>query len=273
MKNKDVFDFDYYKEFLNYLVGGPGKRTGKRQEMAKACDCNTAFVSQVLNGNGHLSLEQGQKIFKHFRLSKEEGHYFLLLIQRARAGTTELKRYFDEQLTEIQNRRLHLKERLKLESKITKEDQARYYSRWYYSSIHSLVSIPELQTKEKLAEYLGLPIATIAEGLTFLVESGLVTYENGRYTSGKLQIHLEKESYHIGKHHSNWRMRAIASLDRDTSEDIHYSAVLTCKKKGIEEIRQRLVSEIKGIVETVSQSPSPDEEGCALVIDLFGLRS
>ncbi len=273
MREKEVFDFTDYKSFLEFLVGGRGTRTGKRLQLAKACQCNTTYISQVINGNGQLSLEQAYRVIKFAKFTQEEGHYFLLLVHRARAGSHDLKKYYEEQLTNILQKRLSLKERLQIRAEINPEAEARYYSQWYFAAIHSALAIPSLRTKASLAKFFLLPPSTVSEVLDFLLRYQLAKYENGKYEIGQLQIHLKKDSANIGKHHSNWRMRAISSLERESKEDVHYSGIFTCNLKTLEQIKQKIVKEIKSSVELVTESPSPDEKIYSFVIDFFNLEA
>jgi hypothetical protein len=45
-------------------------------KMAKAAGCHTAFISQVLNGSLHLSLEQAARLNSFFQHTKDEARFF-----------------------------------------------------------------------------------------------------------------------------------------------------------------------------------------------------
>src|SRR6185437_2114301 len=96
-----VFDFRSYKEFLFWYVDGASKSRGARTQLAAHAGCQSAYISQVLNGAAHLSLEQAEKISRGIGQTSEEGTYFLLLIQHDRAGTPSLKSHFSNQIQEI----------------------------------------------------------------------------------------------------------------------------------------------------------------------------
>ena len=268
---KLVFEFSDYKDFLNHIVGGAGRRTGHRAMLSKACGCNTAYISQVLNGANHLSLEQSQRANRYLKNTKEEAHYFLLLVQKARAGNHELKSYFNEQIESIKSQRLNLKNRMQMKS-MTTENQAIYYSHWYFAAIHVALAIPHLQTKSEIAVFFNLPQEKVGEVLEFLSTTGLARYETGKWLVGSVQIHLGSDSPHISKHHSNWRNQAIVSFDRSLNEDLHYSAAITLSKKALTEMRKYLVEHLRNSIEIVTKSIDPDYECYALNLDLFNLK-
>src|SRR3989344_6270394 len=101
MSSVSVFDFSDYKEFLRAWIDEKGhKGRGLKTKLAQAIGCNSTYVAHILHGKSHLSLEQGEAAARFKGLDTKEKHYFLLLIQLGRAGTVELRRYFETQRTE-----------------------------------------------------------------------------------------------------------------------------------------------------------------------------
>jgi len=268
MKNS-IFDYQDYKTFLNDIMGL--KPRGHRSRLAEALRCHTAYITLVLSGNAHLSLEQAELANQFLGHSEEESHFFILLVQLGRAGTTSLQNYFQNQLKAVSNKRLELKNRLQFKKTLSAEDQSIYYSSWHYAAVHILLSIPALRTKDALAHYLRLPSKKIAEVLDFLVKAGLVeTKDDQSYVIGTTHIHLPHDSPMISKHHSNWRMRAIESFDSEALTDLHYSSVVTMSKKDGAKIRAILIKAIEDVRSVVKDSP--EEEGFCYTLDLFPLR-
>ena len=72
---------------------------------------------------------------------------FLLLVQHARAGTHSLRAHFKRAISTAQEERLNLQKRVGVKQTLSKEDQATYYSLWYYAAVHVMTGIPSLQTK------------------------------------------------------------------------------------------------------------------------------
>lgn len=265
-----LFYFNEYRAYLRDRSGKPGTRQGHRSAMAKAIKCHSSYLTKVLNYEAHVSLEQAYRFNAYFNHSPEESHFFLLLVQKGRAGTKDLEQYFGKQLQEISQRRLLIRERIDIKKTLSSEDQATYYANWYYAAIHVALTIPELRTKEALVNYFGLHVSKVVEALEFLTSVGLVTEKAGTYQVGEVQIHLGSQSQHIGRHHTNWRTQAIASFDREASSDLHYSAVVSVSKADAIKVKDTLIEAVKNTTRFISKSK--EEEVFSFVIDFFGLK-
>ena len=97
LDRKQVFRSTHYREFFEHccaLPGGKGKKHGIVQELAEALNCHPTFVSQVLKGKSELSVEQALSFAQHFSLDEEETHFFVLLVEKSRAGNSTTRSYF-----------------------------------------------------------------------------------------------------------------------------------------------------------------------------------
>ena len=142
MKNS-VFDYDDYKDYVRDALDARAEnKRGERSRLASFVGCHTAYVSQVLNGAAHFSLEQAEKINHFLGHGKEQSLFFLFLIQLARAGTPSLRKVFEEQLRALKEKQFVLKDRLQFNKTLSREDQATFYSSWHYGAAHVLVSVP-----------------------------------------------------------------------------------------------------------------------------------
>ena len=271
MKRKEsVFDFRDYKAFLAFHMaqmprGGPGFRS----ELAKALSCQTAYISQVLNGPANFSLEQGALINRLIGHSREESRFFLLILEYARAGSRELKTHFQELIEEAIDRHLNLKERFKVQERLSESDQLTYYSDWRFAAVHMLVSIPKFDGPERICEAVDLSLVVVRSTLEFLTRTGLVINEGGKYRLGASRLHLGKDSPLIGRHHANWRVQALKSLDRGTEGDLHYTSIVSLSRKDVVEIKKRLIQTIEDYNAVVKDSY--EEAAFCLNVDFFGL--
>lgn len=269
MKNT-VYDFKNYKDYLSHAITRmPSKGRGFKSRIAAAARCQSAYVSQVLKGQAHFSLEQGHAINRLLGHTSEEAHYFLLLLQYARAGTADLRSYFQEQIRQTIERRLTLKHRLGVKQVLSLEDQAQYYSAWYYAAIHVLLTIPHCQSKEAVAKSLAMPLAQVSKVIQFLESIGLIEAKGAIYQPGPSRIHLANDSPLISKHHTNWRMKCIASLEHERPEDLHYSSVISLSIEDISQIKSMLVEAIEKIKSVVKESK--EEELFSFDLDFFKL--
>ena len=264
-----VFDFSDYKAYLR-AIAGVGQRKGLRLKMAQAANCQPTYVSLVLNGNSDFSLEQARLISDFLGHSKDEQHFFLLLVQKGRAGSKKLEAYFQEQIEQLLRQRLIFTQRLGKEHTLTEIQQAKYYSSWIYGAVHIALSIPALQNKKTLSQFLQLPTGKIAEAVEFLVQTGLVAERDGKYEFGPVQVRLGNDSANIIKHHTHWRQRAVESLERETERDLHYSGVFSLSSADAIRVKSLLLDQIKECQAVIR--PSREEELYCFGVDFFDLR-
>jgi len=270
--NAEVFEYENYKVYLNDRLDNPGRGGGRgcRTKLSKAIGCQTAYTAQVLRGAAHFSLEQGEGINEFLGHTDEEGHFFLLLIQRERAGTKKLQNRFEQQMKGIREKRLLLSNRLKVSHSLEIKDQVTYYSAWYFAAIHALVSIPKFRNITEIAKHLNLDVKKVREVADFLVAAGLLVYESPKGSTlivGRRSIHLGADSPLIAKHHTNWRLQALRALERSEPENLHYSSAISVSEADAARIREILVKTIEMIKPIIRESK--EETVQCLSFDLF----
>lgn len=267
---KTLFEYSDYKSYLTTILTAGKARSGLRAKLAAHLGCQTAHISQVLNGASHFSVEQAFRISPFLGHDREESHFFFLMVNKDRAGTKELQAYYQTQLDEILKRRSLIKNRVNVTKEVPQQQQSRYYSSWHYLAIHMALSIPELQTKESLADYFRLPLLLVAEALEFLTSAGLAQASGGRYTIGPFHVHIGHDTDNINKHHSNWRVQAMDSLMRPGSQDLHYSVVYSLSRKDAEKIKERIIAMIRENLDDIA--PSKEEVLYCSAIDFFEMK-
>ena len=269
MDNKSVFKYRDYKDYLLARTGKAGTRTGFRSRLAVSAGCNTAYVSQVLNGGAHFSIEQAERLSDPLDHTEDEAHFFLLLVQLARAGTSPLKKYFESQVDKILDQRLNIQKRLGVKRDLSPADQAVYYSAWHYAAIHVALTIPQLNQAEALSKYFDIPLKKVRRVLEFFVSTGLASEKGGRYFPGEIYIHLSQDSENILRHHTNWRLQAINSIARDATEDVHYAAAVTLSRKDAFKVKDLIIENLKNMNKLISDSK--EEEVYCFTTDFFHL--
>ncbi|MCM2279538.1 MAG: TIGR02147 family protein [Oligoflexia bacterium] len=271
MKSRDtVFDFKDYKEYLSFkLEERAALEKGQRIRLAAKLNCKPSFISQVLSGPLDLSPEHAQSANEFLGHSNAEAKFFLALVLHARAGTPSLRKHYQEEIQVLRGEHLLVINRVEFKRTLNEMEQARYYSAWHYAAIHVLVSINRLRTAEKIAVALSLPLRTVNETVEFLVEIGLLNQRDGELSQGETSLFLGADSPYIARHHLNWRLQAIRSLDRIQDIDLHYSGVVTLSREDVDRIREILVKAIQKVRQTVTQSK--DETLYSYTLDFFGL--
>ncbi len=268
MQEKSLFNYDDYKKYLNDYFDSKQTSRGNRSAMARAIDCQTAYVSSVLRGVNHFTPEQAEAINIHIGHSEAESDYFFLLLQFQRAGTEALKRRIKKQIEKIRQERFNLKKRLQVSQSLSFSDQAKYYSEWYFSAVHTLSSIPGFQNITSIATYLNLDTSLVAEIIDFLLSSGLLESVKHEFRIGKTHIHLGSDSPLISKHHINWRLQAMQKLSlRTAADNLHYSSTVTLSQADVVRIKEMIIQLIKNSKEIIRKSP--EETLQCFAIDFF----
>lgn len=264
---KELYEYQDYKTFLTSRLGASGTRKGGRSSLAKHLRCQTAYVSQILNGSAHLSLEQAYGTADFLGLDPQATEYLILLVSKSRAGTKVLADFYRRKIKEILQNRHNIQRRINVGHVLSEENKMIYYSMWYYAAIHMLISIPKYQTPSTLADHLALPVKVVNKVLEFLNRTGLANLQGGRYSVGPTHIHLEADSMHLLRHHMNLRNRAQVSLDRQATDDLHYSVVMTMSEETAGKLKDRIIETIALNLKEIKDSP--DEVAICNVIDFF----
>lgn len=268
-----VFDFTDYKAYIHkrtQKMGGLAR--GFQSRMAEVIGCQKSFVTKVLakESKADFSLEQAEKLNPLLEHTQEEADFFLLLVQLGRAGTAGLREHVRNQMKYALNRRLQVKDKTQSKNVLSPEDHMQYYSAWYYGAIRVAVSVPQLQTPEALAKRFQLPLATVKGALQFLLSRGLVEKKGDHYAhASQSQLQVSSEHHMVNRHHANWRMRALSSLDKESSTDLHYSYVVTLSESDALRIRSILVKTLEDVMRRAT--PSKEESIYSFCLDYFEL--
>jgi len=132
-----------------------------------------------------------------------------------------------------------------------------------------LLTVPEFRHREKIASRLNLPLEKVGEILEFLLTRGLVSEVRGELAVTKTVMHLGNDSSMIAKHHSNWRIKAIASLDSEAATDLHYSSAVSLSREDALELKKMMIAHLEKIRAVVKDSPA--EEVFSVGLDFFRL--
>ena len=98
---------------------------------------------------------------------------------------------------------------------------------------------------------------------------GLLIQEGGRYKIGHARTHLGTKSPLLKLHHHNWRLQAMKSIDRLSSNDLHFSSVFSMSQNDAQEIREELVELLERF--NKKAMASPEEVARVLNVDFFAL--
>lgn len=269
-QNISVYDFTNYKQYLAKKIQSDAAKTkGLKNKIAEHIGCQPSYLSQVLNGKPHFTLEQALRLSQFLAHQKHESKYFSILIQYARAGTEDLRQFFREQLIELRESRFDLKKRLESSTGVPLEMQHIYYSTWYYAAIHVMLSIPEKQDPHVISQSLHLPLEIVLEAIEFLEEAGLITKTKSGFEFTQRRLHLEGNSTFIQRHHINWRSQALQSVEKNLQTDLHYSNVVAIAEDDFQKIKEQFITAIEKARAIIK--PSPEEALYVMTVDVFAL--
>lgn len=105
-----VYDFSNYRDYVIHRVQNmPRRGRGEFRKMSLALGMHTSSVSQVFKGQKQLTLEQGALLASYLGLNELEADYLLNLIEKERAGNSDLKERIKRRLHKIKEQAFVLK--------------------------------------------------------------------------------------------------------------------------------------------------------------------
>lgn len=265
----NVFEHNDYKACINQWIREQ-KRGGHGQlrQMALYLRVNSVVMSQIFRGQRDLNMEQALGVAKYVGLTEMERDFFLLLVQRARAGTHDLKQVFEQQIEALRLAAQALKNRVKYQ-KFADEERATFYSHWYYSAIRLGVSIPRLSSLSAIADHLNLDRNLVAGVVEFLLKNKLILQKGDHFELGPQVTHVGHDSPFVKRHHANWRLKALQTMENSTgpSSSLHYTGPMALSEEAAAKIRKLLIELVEKSTRLASQSSS--ETLSCLCIDWF----
>src|SRR6185312_5178388 len=133
-----------YQTYLrSYMKTLPKNGRGEVNRMASYIRVHSSLISQILSGAKDFSLEQAYEMTAYLALNSIEADYFILLVQKARAGTHTLQKYFQRKLDVIKNQSLEISKRIPQDRTLSDFERSVFYSSWLYIAIWLFTSIGE----------------------------------------------------------------------------------------------------------------------------------
>ena len=99
MDTKRLFEFQDYRKYLEFEVRNLlGRQRGVKTRIAQMASIHNSYLTKILAGQVHLTLEQAFKVSKFLNHSHEQRKYFLFLVLKDRSDIPELKDFFELEL-------------------------------------------------------------------------------------------------------------------------------------------------------------------------------
>lgn len=263
----DIFKYDNYKDLINeLLIFQPNKGRGQYKRISEYLNVSSVLISQIFKGNKEISVEQGLKLCDYFNFIDLEKKFFITLINQNRAGTFELKKFYDKELTSIRKQAKLIVNRVKHKNILTEEDKATFYSDWKYSGMRLACDLEEVINISNLSNKFKINEEDIKSILEFLLSRGLVNSHNGNLEIGPSSTHISKSSPLVKNHHRNWRLKALEALDNLCEDEIMYTAPMCTSKEVFKNLNAKILKLIDEFVKEASEADG--EELYYLNIDL-----
>ena len=263
----DIFKELDYKQLINNLIKSrPNNGRGEFKRIAEYLGVSSVLISQIFKGEKYISIEQGHKLAGYFGFIEIEQKFLLNLISYSRAGTFELKKFYEKELNEIRKKSKLIVNRVKHQNILGEKEKAIFYSDWKYSAIRLACDLDEIKTNKDLSLKFKLDETIIKKHTDFLIENGLIYVESGVFKLGPSSTHISKDSAFVTGHHRNWRLKSIETSDQLDEKEILYTAPMCVSKEVFNKLNENLLHFIDQFVSDASSSKG--EELYYLNIDL-----
>lgn len=262
-----VFDYSDYRVYLIERINENRIYRGYRAQIAEAAGCKKSFISQVLNSSVHLTPDHAAGLTGFWKMEPSEANYFIDLVLYARSGSPSLRKIIKERLDKAKLQQTELSERLQWKTISDPLIQQTYFSSWYWSAIHIIVSVSKFSTTQSIAERLRLSISLVENTLKTLSNWKLIESTPQGWKVLENKIHLGRSASMNEMNHMNWRQRAIENLQKQDSSSLHYSLVFAISHKDYDELREMIMHFLEEAHKKIE--PSPCEEIAAFTFDLF----
>lgn len=267
-----IFNYLSYKEFISsYFNSLPKNGRGQYKRLSEFLGVSTVIVSQTLKGEREFSSENAFKTTQFLNLNPLETKYFLKLVEYQKAGHHELKKFFQDELKQLQKESKKVKSSYSSFEELKDEDKFKFYSDRFYSSIRMASSLPHLNSTDDFASYFKISKEKAENIISFLVKTKLCIKKDGNITMGPQHTFVSANSPFIKNHHKNWRLYSIQKIDNFNIEnELMYTAPMSLSKDDFIKLRSNLLKVIEDTVKLVG--PSKEEMVACLNIDLLHLK-
>jgi hypothetical protein len=263
-----VFECLGYRDWIDiWLKSRPKQGHGELSKIARQLDVNSTLISQVLAGSRDFSLEQGHALCRYFAFNHLETRYFMLMLQAERAGTKDLRAYFESELKEIKVQAGHVKNRIETDTEISDTDKSFIVSTWRPGALLVFTGKEGGVTLDEIVDALKIEKEIARVLAEKLVEIGLISQNEGRFKTGLKRLHIPKGSSFLLRHYTNWRLKAIDRSENLSDDEVMYTSVSSIAASDVPKFKEKMLTWISEYAKSVSESPA--EEVVCLNLDFF----
>lgn len=263
-----IFDFEKYRDLMEFQIEKSGNTRGYKSRLAAAADSQSSHISQVLSGSTHLTVEQAYGITRFWHFDNDATTFFINLVQRERSSNLEFTEYLTREIQKLRSKKNRLSDNINSRATISNPEGSRYYASWIYPAIHMLVTIPRYGSINALVAKLKIPEETVEKVVTDLVNMGLLTRDGSHLSVSQSNIHIESDSPWNISYHNIWRNVANQKMQQGmSSQNVHFTTLYSLSETDCKKLRAMVLDFIHSTRELVL--PSREEKIVGFTCDLF----
>ena len=226
------------------------------------------FLKLVMDGKRNLGTENIHRFAKALKLTREENHFFEVLVHFAQASSAEEKNLYYDRIA---------RSKKYTDIRPLEVQQYAYFSHWHFVALRELVSLQNFQEdpgwiNRKLR--LKLHPEEIKKAIRILLELGLLE----RNAQGRLQQSVQKitttpemGALTVVNFHREMIRKASESLESSSAPQRNISALtIGISKRQFEKIRDRL-DQFRREIHAISSEEDPKECVYQLNLQFFNL--
>lgn len=259
MNRPSVYD---YLDYRSYLIDMFHYRKADAPHFSYRYFSNKAgfgspnFLQLVVKGRRNLTNASIAKIARGFDLKKKEREFFEYLVFMNQATVHDEKNHYYRKMISLAGYR---------SIATINKDQYEYFSKWYYPVIRELLPLgEEVATPEKIATKLNPKITPkqAVSALQLLEKLNLIKKNpkgGWKQIDGDISTGPEIKSMAVANFHKEMLQLSIASIDRFHASQRDTSGLtLSIRREKLQEMKARLVSFRKELMELASLEEKPD---------------
>lgn len=248
-----LFEFKNYKDFVKERIKKmPSGGRGQFRKMALYLEIHPVVVTQVFNGDRDLTLEQAAGLTRFFSMSDLESEFFISLVELNRAGNEALREILKKRIEKLREKSEQMESRVPKNVELSEEAKAIFYSAWYYSGARLASGLEKNFSIDDIAKSINVDRAKVSQAIEFLLQEKLCVMADGKITEGPQFTYLKGDSPFIVKHHTNWRLKAINTMERTKSnKELFFTLPMSLSEELTGKIRTQLVNLVEDITKNV----------------------
>lgn len=253
-----LFTVKDYRSFISEKISENKAIRGYQTRLSEAAGVHSSYISRVINSHIHLTTDQAANLAEFWRLDPEETDYFIDLVLLERSSSATLKTRIQQRLGVIHHNRQQLARRFSHARPMDERNADIYFSAWYFSAIHILITIPQYRTVRAIAKRLRLSEALVNEALEILSSIGLARYSQSQWIALQNDIHLAQQKMFSRIQHNHWRQKTSLKLQEGDPEALHYSGIHSMSISDAHKLKALLIQFLDESRKTIAASPEQE---------------